>query len=127
MRQPMQPLVVDAKGMVRFQENKIVRYLLDHGGISLVTISELAFEGRFSVEDQQQFAQLTGYSLSGYSELRYVTNEAHELAVAARDGKDERDARIEHLQGLLKRLKDGIREPMAELFEVHPDDLKGRR
>lgn len=119
---PMQPLVVDSHGRPRFKENKIVRYLLDHGGIDLNKIAEL----EFPVEDRQQFAQLIGYSLSGYGELSYVTDEAYAVAAALQDDKDPRDARIEHLQDLLYKLKKALREPMAELFEVHPDDLRGR-
>ena len=34
----------------------------------------------FTKEDRQQFAQLIGYSLSGYGELNYVTDRAWEKA-----------------------------------------------
>jgi hypothetical protein len=34
----------------------------------------------FSNEDRQQFAQLIGYSLGGYSELSYVDDDAYKAA-----------------------------------------------
>ena len=39
-------------------------------------------------------------------------------------GMDEKDARIEHLENLISMLKEKLREPIAELFELHPADLK---
>lgn len=64
-----QPLVLDEGGVVRFKENPIVRYLLDNGGIDM---NQLALLG-FTNEDQAQFAQLIGYSVSGWGDLSYVT------------------------------------------------------
>lgn len=125
MKHPIQPLEKDAEGILRFKENKIVRYLLDHGSIDLNKIADLACAGKFSVDDQRQFAQLIGYSLSGYAELSYVDDETFEAAELMRKGKDERDARIEYLQELVNDLKEALRKPMAKLFEVHPDDLRG--
>jgi hypothetical protein len=72
-----QPLVVK-DGVVRFQENAIVRYLLDHGGIDLNRIAMLDFNNA----DRAQFAQLIGYSLSGYSEFDFVSDELYERAEA---------------------------------------------
>jgi hypothetical protein len=37
---------------------------------------------KFSDEDREQFAQLIGYSLSGFSELSYVTDKTYKTAVA---------------------------------------------
>jgi len=68
---PMQPLVWD-DNVIRFKRNKIVEYLLDHGGIDLNKIQLLASEGLFSKADQRQFAQLIGYSVSGYGDLSYA-------------------------------------------------------
>ncbi len=34
----------------------------------------------FSDEDREQFAQLTGYSLSGFGDLDYVSDETYERA-----------------------------------------------
>lgn len=70
--QPMQPVMKDHNGVARFRENAIVRYLLDHGGIDM---NRLAVRD-FAQEDREQFAQLIGYSISGYHELSYVSDES---------------------------------------------------
>lgn len=75
-KHPIQPLVVNPDGVTRFKENAIVRYLLDN---SSITLNHIAARG-FTDEDRQQFAQLIGYSLSGYSDLSYVTDEAYTAA-----------------------------------------------
>ena len=122
MNHPIQPIEDDGKGVLRFKKNKIVDYLLDNGGIDLNKIAMLDF----SKEDRQQFAQLIGYSLSGYSELTsYVDDEAYYTAERMHEKQiDERDARISFLQELVTNMKDQLRKPMAELFEIHPEDLK---
>ena len=82
----------------------------------------------FTDDDRQQFAQLIGYSLSGYSELQsYVTDEAYATAAQMAHAVDERDARIAALEQKLAELRaaaDMLREPVARLLEMHPDDLK---
>jgi hypothetical protein len=71
MRHPMQPLVRDGEGTIRFKANEIVRYLLDNGKIDM---NDLA-EQNFSQDDRTQFAQLIGYSVDGFHELSYVSDE----------------------------------------------------
>lgn len=68
---PMQPLVKDGKEF-RFKSNAIVVALLKTGKLNMNDLLALPFTD----EDRMQFAQLIGYSLSGYSELPYVTNES---------------------------------------------------
>ncbi|EHN8852274.1 hypothetical protein KY275_16880 [Enterobacter hormaechei] len=79
---PMQPLVIDAHGRLRFKENQIVRTLLDYATEHGYGLNEIARE-EFDAEDQMQLAQLIGYSLSGYGTLSYVTDESYERAAAA--------------------------------------------
>lgn len=69
---PMQPVGWDGRGVVRFKRNAIVEYLLEHGGIDLNRIGILAAQGKFTDADQVQFAQLIGYSVSGFGDLSYV-------------------------------------------------------
>jgi hypothetical protein len=101
----MQPLAWDDHGTLRFKANRIVRDMLDlatkAGIMDMNTIAiDAQLHGKYTREEQQQFAQLIGYSLTGYSELRqYVTDGAWDRAVAlpvpkkprkkkgARDGK----------------------------------------
>lgn len=70
-RHPMQPLVEDEQGTLRFKKNKIVRFLLDAGPFDLGQLALMPFDD----EDREQFAQLIGYSLSGFGGLDYVSDE----------------------------------------------------
>ncbi len=66
---PPQPLH-ELDGVRRFKANAIVMHLLNHAepGLNLDTLDRLHFE----VEDRRQFAQLIGYTLTGYGALSYV-------------------------------------------------------
>lgn len=64
---PMQPLVWDGT-IIRFKRNPIVKYILDNGSIDLNMIAHLDFKR----EDQEQFAQLIGYSVSAFGDLSYA-------------------------------------------------------
>lgn len=78
MKHPIQPLEKDEHGTLRFKANAIVRYLLNSGDIDMNHLAVLPF----SQNDREQFAQLIGYSLCGFSELSYVSHETYEKAVA---------------------------------------------
>lgn len=120
MKHPIQPIEEDANGILRFKENKIVRFLLDEGSFDL---NILAAKG-FSVEDREQFAQLIGYSLSGFSELNYVTYETYAAAEMMREaGLTEDQARIAHLEEILTAVRSGLREIVPKVFRIHEDDL----
>lgn len=84
-KQPTQPVILCGDGVVRFKENAIVRYLLDkatkHKTTDLNEIASLSF----SNEDRIQFAQLIGYSLSGFSDLSYVDDETWDTVDALRE------------------------------------------
>ena len=79
---PIQPLALDEHRILRFKRNAIVRFLLDAGPHDMNALAVMPF----SDEDRQQFAQLIGYSLAGYGDLSYVSEEAYQRAeeVAAR-------------------------------------------
>lgn len=78
MKHPVQPLETDSSGVLRFKKNAIVRFLLDAGPFDMNQLALMPF----SQEDREQFAQLIGYSLSGFGELSYVSDETYERAVA---------------------------------------------
>ena len=80
-RHPVQPLVIDRDGVVRFRGNAIVRYLLELAKRNGTGLNELAMMG-FADADFEQLAQLLGYSLSGFGELSYVSDETYALAEA---------------------------------------------
>lgn len=124
MRHPIQPLQLDDKGVLRFKENKIVCHLLDNGGIDM---NDLARKD-FSREDREQFAQLIGYRLSGYADLGYVTDATYAAAQAVGDNPELQalQARVEHLEGVLEKMREGFKEPLSALYEKHPDDFTYR-
>lgn len=72
-RHPVQPTVVDEHGTLRFLANGLVQYLLDKGGVDMNQLSLL--QHKVPRRDYVQFAQLIGYSVSGFGELSYVNNE----------------------------------------------------
>lgn len=68
-RPPIQTIVIDNDGILRFKANEIVRHLLDEGPFDLNLIAAFPF----SDEDRQQFAMLIGYSVDGFGELSYAS------------------------------------------------------
>ena len=77
---PQQPLVWD-DSVIRFRENRIVRYLLDAGPFDLNQLALMPFDR----DEREQFAQLIGYSVSSWGGLSYVDDER----VAEADAKAE--------------------------------------
>ncbi|MEW7314395.1 hypothetical protein AB1E22_17125 [Buttiauxella gaviniae] len=73
---PMQVIVFDSHGTLRFKENQIVRKLLDFSTAHGYGLNEMALDD-FSDDDRMQLAQLIGYSLSGYGTLSYVSDESY--------------------------------------------------
>jgi hypothetical protein len=67
-RRTFQPMHVDSDGVVRFRANAIVDFLLRNGGYDMNGLARLPF----TEADRAQFAQLIGYSVSGWGELSYV-------------------------------------------------------
>jgi hypothetical protein len=72
----MQPLYIDENNTIRFKENALVTYLLEKGGLDMNDL----YNVNCSQEDREQFAQLIGYSLSGFSELSYVSDKTYNKA-----------------------------------------------
>jgi hypothetical protein len=78
MEHPVQPLIEDSEGVVRFKPNALVQFLLDNGPFDLNELQQRSF----SREDWEQFAQLIGWSLSGFADLPYVSDATYERAVS---------------------------------------------
>jgi hypothetical protein len=73
MRFPLQPIQKDTHGVLRFVPNRIVKTLLNSGPWDLNKLAELDI---FTPEEWEQFAQLIGYSVSGWGDLSYVCGDA---------------------------------------------------
>ena len=83
---PIQPIVDH-----RFVENKIVSRLLDEGGIDMNDIACWDIPQ----QDRIQFAQLIGYSVSGFGSLSYVDDETYDAAEQiAENGCSEDEAQF---------------------------------
>lgn len=67
-RQPMQPVVMDSVGSVRFKENKIISDMLDFCQSHGFGLNEMAVRG-YEKDDTSQLMQLIGYTVSGYGGL----------------------------------------------------------
>lgn len=120
MPHPIQSLEPDPQGRLRFKANAIVKYLLEKGPFDM---NHLAAQG-FTQDDQEQFAQLIGYSLSGFGTLSYVSSETLNAATKMQaDGVSEVEARNTYLRETLDGLKQALRAPVVHLFGLHPDDL----
>lgn len=76
VKHPIQPLAEDEHGVLRFKSNAIVRFLLDEGPFDLNVLALI----EFSQEDREQFAQLIGYSLGGFGDLSYASDETYDRA-----------------------------------------------
>lgn len=98
-KHPMQPLVTDDTGTIRFRENKIVRFLLEQGPFDLNSLVPMALK-RFPVSDLEQFYQLIGYSVSGYGELSFIRPEtvekADQKAADLRDALEQKEHDRKH-------------------------------
>ncbi|MGH9388129.1 MAG: hypothetical protein ACRD1Z_00830 [Vicinamibacteria bacterium] len=76
----MQPIVLDEHGVARFKENSLVRYLVDWSTDKGLGLNGLAMLPKIPREDWEQLAQLIGYSVSGASDLSYMSDEVIKAA-----------------------------------------------
>lgn len=83
---PIQPIEKDHLGTHRFKENKIVRFLLDNN--EKIDLNYLARQ-HFDDNEWSQFAQLIGYSFSGWSELSYVSDDEYDRAAELNEKLNE--------------------------------------
>ena len=122
MKHPIQQIFKDSHGTLRFRENKIVQYLLDNGGIDLNRLGVTDFDN----DDREQFAQLIGYSLSGFADLSYVTDETYEAAecLSKCDKTNALQERYNHLCMELDNIKTGLKMAAVAAFKIHPEDFE---
>jgi len=77
----MQPISFDEQGTPRFQQNAVVRWLVDEAKKKGLTLNDFPV-GELPQTDVEQFWQMMGYSVGGYCELSFVSDESCEAAIA---------------------------------------------
>ena len=112
---PLQPIVDH-----RFVMNRIVDKLLEVAPIDLNDIAMMDFTN----QERMQFAQLIGYSVSGFGGLSYVDDETYEAAERKAQGATEDEARNSALRNQLSEVRKGLKIASAAAFDIHPDDLE---
>jgi len=123
-RNPIQPLIEDGHGVVRFKANKIVEWLCDQRPQCMNEIARMDFTD----DDRCQFAQLIGYSHSGSGDLGYVDDYTWHAAKESTDTPfQSAQARIKYLEDLIAEIRNELKSPIARLFDVHPENLSSER
>lgn len=79
-KHPVQEVVIDEEGRPRFVENRLVRHLADAYGLNELTARFRDRTGEHR-EDWEQLAQLIGYSVQGFGDLSYVSDETYNEAM----------------------------------------------
>ena len=121
-RFPIQPLEFDSAGVLRFKENKCVSALIEQVKALGGDWSDCLYADGVETADRVQFAQLHGYSLSGFGDLGHVPETDLKAARLMHEaGKSELQARHEVLERQLNTLKNLMRPAVSELFGVAPE------
>ena len=116
MKHPIQP-IENINGILRFKKNAIVDFLTE-GRLNELSAMD------FPQEDWEQLAQLIGYSLSGFGDLSYVSDETYETATNMQEGnRSEAEARIQYLEETLMEIRNAVKQIVPHLFKIHEDDL----
>ena len=122
MDNPIQPLYL-INDVIRFKENKIVNDLLDFATPLGFDMNKIA-RSSYTQTDREQFAQLIGYSLSGFGSLSYASDDVYGTAYSMyHDTAHPSDAKIAYLEKELNAIKKGLLQPIAHLYGTHPGNL----
>lgn len=120
MKHPIQPIVTDDHGVYRFKANTIIQHLFNTRVLDLNEIAVMSFP----VEDRVQLAQLIGYSISGFGDLSYVSNDDYRAAYAMTEtDNNEKDAKIQSLEATLDDIRVGLKKASAAAFRIAEEDL----
>lgn len=134
-KHPMQPILWDGHGVIRFQANPIVRFLLDKGPFTLNRLAERRADEGWSREDWSHLCQLIGYSVSGWGGLDCASDSDRKLADTKCDEllkRIEMTDRLERLNrriDLLKRIAQDMSVEDREILEetIHDADHEAAR
>ena len=119
MKNPIQPIYTDSQKVVRFKPNKIVKALLENSSLDLNKIAEMDFDP----DDRIQFAQLIGYSVSGIPVCPGTEDTIEAADKMVQEGLSEDKARIAVLEEKLLQARTQMRDGIATLYNIHPDNL----
>jgi hypothetical protein len=91
---PMQPLVKDEHGTLRFKKNEIVNFLFEYAtshGFDMNNLVLKVCKGEFSKADFSQLNQLIGYPVCGYCDLSQVPEKHKDKAWAKMQSFNEEE------------------------------------
>lgn len=103
----------------RFVSNRIVDELLRTSPLDLNDLAEM----KYSNNEWEQFAQLIGYSVSGFGGLSYVSRETRDAAddisqMKKDDTRNIKDIHIARLTQELKVIKDSLKTTASIAFDM---------
>lgn len=107
----------------RFVPNRIVELLLETSTHDLNTIAC----GNFTDQERIQFAQLIGYSVSGFGTLSYVDDDTYNAVELIADQEiTQEQAEILSLRKTLDNIRTKLRAVVSAAFRIDGEDLDVR-
>lgn len=125
---PIQPLVVDSEGVVRYKQNAAVQAMYDAlVAVGIDPFAAITKAGPISQDDFGQFTQLLGHSHSGANGQWGVTEEVYQAAKAMREsGVSELESRNRYLERRHQKMVKKLAPLCAHVFNIDIDDLEAR-
>lgn len=116
---PIQPMMTDVNGVVRFQPNRLVVHLLEDGPFDMNHLAVWCRTRGIPDEERAQFAQLIGYSVSGFGELPYVDDDLYaRVDISAADVRELADLPAEVRESVVA---EAHREYANDEISIDPD------
>lgn len=109
MDQPMQPVLTDDQGIVRFQGNAIIKHMFDKGQFDLNDLC-----ANFSIEDYEQLLQLLNFSVSAYGDMPVRKSSVEQADSLAAAEQVEDASRTDELKAAHRSLMAAFRTPSAD-------------
>lgn len=121
---PMQPVALDARGVLRFKKNAIVEWIHEERPTKiemLNTIMAKVATGEFTRQDAIQYYQLLGVSVGMLAECHFV----NDSEVQEFHGMMERAAEVKEFRDTIGGERSKLKPPSnQELFEMEIQNIK---
>ena len=121
MKHPIQNVTTDKDGTLRFIGNAVVEMMLAQLKSCGIGLNEMHMLGAgLPQEDWDQFHQLISYSVHGApiaERCKSIAIDKHRL------GKTVLELRAERAERRLRQARYELRDGIADLYDIHPDDL----